>query len=134
MYQSYDKNSDRPETGAKHVKTASFFIKTGFSFVKNSLQSRLRPGCTHHGDPGAGEVQTRVCVRSLRGCVDVYPPCWECFYVSFLHFVRQKRPFYYRKRPRFVDGHLGLNKCKQPIINHISKSASKKHDRCMMVE
>ena len=43
MYQSYDKNSDRPETGAKHVKTASFFIKTGFSFVKNRLQNRLRP-------------------------------------------------------------------------------------------
>ena len=52
-----------------------FFIKTGFSFVKNSLQSRLRPGCTHHGDPGAGEVQTRVCARPLRGCGDVYPPC-----------------------------------------------------------
>ena len=134
MCQLYDKNRDRSGTGAKPVKTASFFIKTGFSFVKNSLQSRLRPGCTHHGDPGAGEVQTRVCVRSLRGCVDVYPPCWGCFYVSFLHFVRQKRPFYYRKRPRFVDGHLGLHKCKQPIINHISKPASKKHDRCMMVE
>ena len=62
-----------------------FFIKTGFSFVKNGLQSRLRPGCTHHGDPGAGEVQTRVCVRSLRGCVDVYPPCWRCFYALFWH-------------------------------------------------
>ena len=35
---------DRSGTGAKPVKTASFFIKTGFSFVKNSLQSRLRPG------------------------------------------------------------------------------------------
>ena len=31
------KNRDRPETGAKHVKTASFFIKTGFSFVKNNF-------------------------------------------------------------------------------------------------
>ncbi len=30
--------------GAKYVKTASFFIKTGFSFVKNNLQSRLGPG------------------------------------------------------------------------------------------
>ena len=78
-----DKNRDRSGTGTKPVKTASFFIKTGFSFVKNSLQSRLRPGCTHHGDPGAGEVQTRVCVRSLRGCVDVYPPCWRCFYALF---------------------------------------------------
>ena len=28
-----------------------------------------------HGDPGAGEVQTRVCARPLRGCGDVYPPC-----------------------------------------------------------
>ena len=68
MYQSYDKNSDRPETGAKHVKTASFFIKTGFSFVKNRLQNRLRPGCTRHGDPGAGEVQTRVCTKPRRVC------------------------------------------------------------------
>ena len=67
VYQLYDKNSDRPGTGAKHVKTASFFIKTGFSFVKNSLQSRLRPGCTRHGDPGAGEVQTRVCAKTLTG-------------------------------------------------------------------
>ena len=30
--------------GAKYVKTASFFINTGFSFVKNNLQSRLGPG------------------------------------------------------------------------------------------
>ena len=57
MYQLYDKNRDRPGTGTKHVKTASFFIKTGFSFVKNGLQSRLRPGCKSHGDPGVGEVQ-----------------------------------------------------------------------------
>ncbi len=94
MYQLYDKNRDRPKTGAKHVKTASFFIKTGFSFVKNSLQSRLRPGCTHHTDPGAEEVQTRVCVRPLRGCGDVYPPCWRCFYALFLHLIRRKRSFY----------------------------------------
>ena len=71
MYQLYDKNRDRPGTGAKHVKTASFFIKTGFSFVKNSLQSRLRPGCTHHTDPGAGEVQTRVSSETFTGV-------WEC--------------------------------------------------------
>ena len=56
-------------------KGPCFFIKTGCSFVKNGLHSRLRPGCTHHGDPGAGEVQTRVCERPLRGCGDVYPPC-----------------------------------------------------------
>ena len=72
MYQSYDKNSDRPETGAKHVKTASFFIKTGFSFVKNRLQNRLRPGCTRHGDPGAGlhEAQTGL-QRSLSAMLEV---------------------------------------------------------------
>ena len=68
MYQLYDKNRDRPGTGTKHVKTASFFIKTGFSFVKNGLKSRLRPGCKSHGDPGVGEVQTRVCARPFRGC------------------------------------------------------------------
>ena len=75
MYQLYDNNRDRPGTGTKHVKTASFFIKTGFSFVKNGLQSRLRPGCKSHGDPGVREVQTRVCSRPFRGCVDIYPPC-----------------------------------------------------------
>ena len=129
-----NKNRNRPGIDAKQVKIASFFIKTGFSFAQKGLDSRLRPGCKHHGDPSGGEVQIRVCARPFRRCVDVYPPCWGCFYVSFLHFVRQKRPFYHRKRPRFVDGHLGLHKCKQPIINHISKPASKKHDRCMMVE
>ncbi len=89
MCQSYDENRDRPETGVKHVKTASFFIKTGFSFVKNNLQIRLRPGCTHHTGPGAGEVQTRVCARPLRGCGDVYPPCWRYFYASFLPLFRR---------------------------------------------
>ena len=90
-----NKNRNRPGIDAKQVKIASFFIKTGFSFAKKSLDSRLRPGCKHHGDPSEGEVQIRVCAKPFRGCVDVYPPCWECFYVSFLHFVRQKRPFFY---------------------------------------
>ena len=54
MCQLYDKNRDRSGTGAKPVKTASFFIKTGFSFVKNGLDNRLRPGCTHHRDDGCG--------------------------------------------------------------------------------
>ena len=94
MYQLYDKNRDRSGTDAKPVKTASFFIKTGFSFVKNSLQSRLRPGCTHHGDPGAGEVQTRVCARPLRGCGDVYLLCWMRFYALFLHLFQGKKSFY----------------------------------------
>ena len=134
MFQLYNKNRDRPGIDAEQVKIASFFIKTSFSFAKNSLNSCLRPGCKSHGHPGVEEVQIRVCARPFRGCVDVYPPCWGCFYVSFLHFVRQKRLFSLEKRPRFVDGHLGLHKCKQPIINHISKPASKKHDRCMMVE
>ena len=70
MYQSYDKNSDRPETGAKHVKTASFFIKTGFSFVKNRLQNRLRPGCTRRADPGLHEAQTGL-QRSLSAMLEV---------------------------------------------------------------
>ena len=78
MCQLYDKNRDRSGTDAKPVKTASFFIKTGFSFVKNSLQSRLRPGCTHHGDPGAGEVQTRVCARPLRGCLSAVLDAFLC--------------------------------------------------------
>ena len=68
MYQSYDKNSDRPETGAKHVKTASFFIKTGFSFVKNRLQNRLRPG--RGADPGLHEAQTGM-QRSLSAMLEV---------------------------------------------------------------
>ena len=56
------------------------------------------------------------------------------FMSRFCILSGKKGRFIIEKRPRFVDGHLGLNKCKQPIINHISKSASKKHDRCMMVE
>ena len=70
MYQSYDKNSDRPETGAKHVKTASFFIKTGFSFVKNRLQNRLRPGCTRHGDP---DVSAEKFISHVGG---TFMPCF----------------------------------------------------------
>ena len=80
--------------GAKYVKTASFFIKTGFSFVKNNLQSRLRPGCTRHGDPGLYLSRTRVCAKPRRGCREVYQPCWSCFYALFLHLIRQKRSFY----------------------------------------
>ena len=57
-------------------------------------KSRLRPGCTHHGGPGVGEVQTWVCARPLRGCGDVYPLCWMRFYALFLHLFRRKRSFY----------------------------------------
>ena len=32
----YDKNKDQSGIGAKQVKIASFFIKTSFSFAKNS--------------------------------------------------------------------------------------------------
>ena len=56
--------------GAKYVKTASFFIKTGFSFVKNSLQSRLRPGCGKGADPGLRETQTGM-QRSLSAMLEV---------------------------------------------------------------
>ncbi len=68
------------------LKRLLFFIKTGFSFVKNGLQSRLRSGCTHHRGPGAGEVRTPVCVRRFRGCGDVYPPCWRYFCAPFCIF------------------------------------------------
>ena len=105
MCQLYDKNRDRSGTGAKPVKTASFFIKTGFSFVKNSLQSRLRPGCTHHGGPGVGEVQTWVCARPLWGCGDVYPLYQGHFYAQFLHLIQRKEAFLTQKRPRFVNGY-----------------------------
>ena len=94
MYQLYDKNRDRPGTGAKPVKAASFFIKTGFSFVKNSLQSRLRPGCTHHGDPGAGEVQTRVCARPFTGVWGCLSAMLEVFLCPVLHLFQGKSSFY----------------------------------------
>ena len=93
MCQLYDKNGDRSGRGAKPVKIASFFIKIGFSFVKNSLQSRLRPGCTHHGDPGAGEVQTRVCAKPFRECREVYPLYQGHFYAQFLHLIQRKEAF-----------------------------------------
>ena len=56
----YDKNRDRSGTGTKPVKTASFFIKTGFSFVKNSLQSRLRPGSARSRSGNAVEKENDV--------------------------------------------------------------------------
>ena len=105
MYQLYDKNRDRPGTGAKPVKAASFFIKTGFSFVKNGLDNRLRPGCTHHRDPGAGEVQTRVCAKPFRECREVYPLYQGHFYAQFLHLIQRKEAFLTQKRPRFVNGY-----------------------------
>ena len=80
MCQLYDKNRDRSETGAKPVKTASFFIKTGFSFVKNSLQSRLRPGCGRGADPGLCEVFT-----GMRGCLSTMLEVLLCLVLaSFL--------------------------------------------------
>ena len=63
------------KTGAEQVKIASFFIKTSFSFAKNSLNSCLRPRCKSHGHPGVEEVQIRVCAKLFRGCGDVYLPC-----------------------------------------------------------
>ena len=99
------KNRDRSGTGAKPVKTASFFIKTGFSFVKNGLDNRLRPGCTHHRDPGAGEVQTRVCAKPFRECREVYPLYQGTFMPSFCILSSEKRHFFSKKRPRFVNGY-----------------------------
>jgi len=105
VYQLYDKNRDRLRIGAKQVKTTSFFIKTGFSFAKNGLDSRLRPGCKHHGNPGAGEVQTRVCAKPFRECREVYPLYQGHFYAQFLHLIQRKEVFLTQKRPRFVNGY-----------------------------
>ncbi len=104
MCQSYDENRGRPETGVKHVKTASFFIKTGFSFVKNNLQIRLRPGSARDLYGGVG-----MFIRRVGGT----------FMPRFCLF--------------FADGHLCSHKHKKHIINHIYKQPCKKHDRCMMV-
>lgn len=73
MYQLYDNNRDRPGTGTKHVKTASFFIKTGFSFVKNGLQSRLRPGCGRGADPGLREA-----FAGVWGCLSAVLDAFLC--------------------------------------------------------
>lgn len=71
----YGKNKDRSKIGVEYVKTASFFIKTSFSFAKNMKKIYSRPGCKRPGHPGVGEVQTRVFVDSSRRCGDVYLPC-----------------------------------------------------------
>ena len=126
MYQLYDKNRDRPGTGTKHVKTASFFIKTGFSFVKNGLQSRLRPGCKSHGDPGLCKA-----FPWMRGCLSAMPWVFLCLIFAS---CSANKVVLTQKRSRFIDDHLGLYKCKHPIINHINKPTCKNHDRCMMVE
>ena len=79
MFQLYNKNRDRPGIDAEQVKIASFFIKTSFSFAKNSLNSCLRPGCKSHGHPGVEEVQIRVCAKLFRGCGDVEDTFMPCF-------------------------------------------------------
>ena len=134
MYQLYDKNRDRSGTGAKPVKTASFFIKTGFSFVKNGLDNRLRPGCTHHRDDGCGRgADPGLCKAFpwMRGCLSAMP--WVFLCLVFASCPANKVVLT-QKRSRFIDDHLGLYKCKHPIINHINKPTCKNHDRCMMVE
>ncbi len=126
MYQLYDNNRDRPGTGTKHVKTASFFIKTGFSFVKNGLQSRLRPGCGRGTDPGLCKA-----FPWMRGCLSAMPWVFLCLIFAS---CSANKVVLTQKRSRFIDDHLGLYKCKHPIINHINKPTCKNHDRCMMVE
>ena len=101
MYQSYDKNSDRPETGAKHVKTASFFIKTGFSFVKNRLQNRLRPGSARSPDGDAEKFISHV--------GGTFMPC-------FCILFGEKGRFIF-KRLRFVDGYY-LNILLDSLLTH----------------
>ena len=77
------------------LKRLHFFIKTGFSFVKNSLQSRLRPGCTHHGGPGVGEVQTwglREAFAGVWGCLSAVLDAFLC--PVFASFPAKKGRFY----------------------------------------
>ncbi len=108
MYQLYDKNRDRLGTGAKPVKTASFFIKTGFSFVKNGLQSRLRSGCAHHGGPGAGEVRPRVYMRPFRRCGRCLSAMLEVLYAPFLPLFRRRSGRLNKNRPSCPDPGRGL--------------------------
>ena len=90
----YDKNKDQSGIGAEYVKTASFFIRTSFSFAKNSLKNHSGPGCKRHGHPDVGEVQTRISMDSRLRWREVYLPCQRHFYALFLHLIRWKRAFF----------------------------------------
>ena len=94
MYQSTIKNKDQSGIGAEYVKTASFFIRTSFSFAKNSLKNHSGPGCKRHGHPDVGEVQTRISMDSRLRWREVYLPCQRHFYALFLHLIRWKRAFF----------------------------------------
>jgi len=86
-----------PEVDTKQHKKARFFMKTSYFFGENNLKSFFRPGwkggCTHHRDPGAGEVQTRVCAKPFRECREVYPLYQGHFYAQFLHLIQRKEAF-----------------------------------------
>ena len=125
---NYDKNRDRSGTGAKPVKTASFFIKTGFSFVKNGLDNRLRPGCTHHRDDGCGrgaDPGLREAVPGMQRSLSAIPGALLCpVFASY----PAKRGIFNTKTPPFCQWLFCLCKHKQCIIIHINKHSSKKHD------
>ena len=114
------------------LKTISFFIKTGFSFAKNSLESYSGPGCLCLLHPGVWEVQTRIFGDSYRRCRNVYLPCQRHFYVLFLHLIRRKKAFF----QMVLFGAMAVFvscKHKQHITRHINKSTSKKHDRYIVL-
>ena len=87
------------------LKQLLFSSRQAFLLSKTAWISRLRPGCTHHRDPGAGEVQTRVCAKPFRECREVYPLYQGHFYAQFLHLIQRKEAFLTQKRPRFVNGY-----------------------------
>ena len=110
------------------LKTISFFIKTGFSFAKNSLESYSGPGCLCLLHPDVWEVQTRIFGDSYRRCRNVYLPCQRHFYILFLHLIRRKKAFF-QMVPFGAIAVFVSCKHKQHITRHINKSTSKKHDR-----
>ena len=76
------------------LKRLLFFIKTGFSFVKNSLQSRLRPGVPTT-EARVWERCRPGSARGLCGGVGMFICCVGCVFMPcFCIFSGEKRSFY----------------------------------------
>ena len=117
MYQLYDKNRDRPGTGAKPVKAASFFHQDRLFFCQKQLAKPLetrvysprRPGCGRGADLGLREAFAGVwgCLSAVLDVV--FMPC-------FCIFSGEKGRFIF-KRLRFVDGYY-LNILLDSLLTH----------------
>ena len=91
------------KTGTVREQMRNLLKRLLFSSRQAFLLSKT--ACKAAWDPGAGEVQTRVCAKPFRECREVYPLYQGHFYAQFLHLIQRKEAFLWQKRPRFVNGY-----------------------------